>query len=197
MKDESNVQKIEYLNQISLSPTDPEVVKETLRRSLQIAVECGKSYYNVTYDLAMAKLALRIQSSEEEFSKLFILLDLFHIEPSFMKVIGKFITGLVWLTDSQILASGSVASFLSGKHFNRCRKIHPLLSLALQILHFKRFLDSDKFDLELIRNPLLQFNNQNTSSPRISDDTLLQLYAKFINDTLEGKHGKTDQIFFM
>lgn len=120
-----------------------------------------------------------------------------------MKVIGKFIAGSGLpniLTDSEILANGSVGSFLSGKHFNRCRKIHPLLSLALQILHFKRFLNSNEFDLEIIRNPLLQFNKQSTSSPRMSDDTLLQLfekYEKFKNDNLEGKKGKTAQIFFM
>lgn len=56
---------------------------------------------------------------------------------------GKFIdgAGLVnMLIDSGILASGSANTFLLGKHFNRCRKLHPLLSLALQILHFERFL---------------------------------------------------------
>lgn len=72
LKDDSRIQKVEYLTQINNAPTDPAVVKETMRRSMQIASECGKKFFNVTYDLAMAKIALRIQSAEDEFQKLFI-----------------------------------------------------------------------------------------------------------------------------
>lgn len=64
--DKSRIQKIEYLTQINSSPTNPDVVKETMRRSLQIAFELGKQYFLVAYDLAMAKIALRIQSAEEK-----------------------------------------------------------------------------------------------------------------------------------
>ncbi|KAG5860738.1 hypothetical protein JTB14_025285 [Gonioctena quinquepunctata] len=71
-KDDSRILKVEYLTQINNSPTGPAVVKETMRRSLQIASECQKNFFIVTYDLAMAKIALRIQSAEDEFQKLFI-----------------------------------------------------------------------------------------------------------------------------
>lgn len=142
-KDDSAIQKIEYLLQINSSPTDPAVVRETLRRSLQIASECGKTYYNVTYDLAMAKIALRIQCTEEEIANLFIYFGSFHIMMSYHKAVGKFIhgSGLVnLLIDSGILANGSANTFSTGKHLNRCRKIHTVLSLALKILHFENFM---------------------------------------------------------
>lgn len=42
LKDDSRIQKVEYLTQINDSPTNPAVVKETMRRSLQIAAECQK-----------------------------------------------------------------------------------------------------------------------------------------------------------
>lgn len=74
-KDSTKIQKIEYLTQINNSPTDPAVIKETMRRSLAIASECGKKYFNVTYDLAIAKIALRIQAAEEEFNPSLFSLD--------------------------------------------------------------------------------------------------------------------------
>ena len=48
--DNSTIKKIEYMVQINDSPTDPAVIKETMRRSLAIASECGKKRYNVSYD---------------------------------------------------------------------------------------------------------------------------------------------------
>ncbi|GBP09519.1 hypothetical protein EVAR_76538_1 [Eumeta japonica] len=154
-KDDSRIQKVEYLTQINNSPTDPAVVKETIRRSLQIASECQKNFFSVTYDLTMAKIALRIQSAEDEFKNLFISFGPFHIMLSFIKAIGKFISGsglTTILIDSEILASGSISSFLSGKHFNRCRKIHPLLSLALQLLHLERFLNKMMRTRKILEN---------------------------------------------
>lgn len=119
-KDESAIQKIEYLLQINDSPTNPDVGKETSRRSLQIASECGKTYYNVTYDLTMAKIARRIQSSGDEFLKLFIHFGCFHTMMSYHKAMGKCIegSGLVnLLIDSGILAHGSVNTLLGAKNF--------------------------------------------------------------------------------
>ncbi|RVE41875.1 hypothetical protein evm_013483 [Chilo suppressalis] len=180
-RDESRIQKVEYLTQINNTPTDPAVVKETMRRSMQIASECGKNFFSVTYDLAMAKVALRIQSAEDEFQKLFINFGPFHIMLSFFKACGKFISGSGLtniLIDSEILASGSVSSFVSGKHFNRCKKIHPLLSLALQILHFERFLQSEEYDLENIQQYLEVFNEQQNDHPQIINENLAELFDK-------------------
>lgn len=122
MKNEKNIQKIGYLTQINSSPTDHAVVKETMLRSLKIADECEKIYYNVTYDLAIAKIAFRIQSAEDQFTRLFIHLGPFHVMLSYFKAIGKFISGSGLtniLVETETLANGSVNTFLTGKHFNR------------------------------------------------------------------------------
>ena len=74
-----------------------------------------------------------------------VFLGWFHIELSYYKAIGKFITesGLPYiLTESGFLTSGSLHSFMEGKHFNRCKRIHYLISAALETLHFQAFLDS-------------------------------------------------------
>ena len=42
---------------------------------------------------------------------------------------------------SDVLASGSVRGFLAGKHFNRCKRLHPLFATTLEILHFPGFIE--------------------------------------------------------
>ena len=50
-----------YMQNIRLPPTREDVVKETLKRSQAVANECGDKYAIVTYDLAVATIARRIQ----------------------------------------------------------------------------------------------------------------------------------------
>ncbi|XP_050302757.1 uncharacterized protein LOC126740673 [Anthonomus grandis grandis] len=61
---------------------------------------------------------------------------------AYFKAIGKYITDC-GLTDvaveSGIIAGGSVNSFLIGKHFNRCKRIHPMMALGLECLMFEAF----------------------------------------------------------
>lgn len=109
-----------------------------------------------------------------------------------------------FLLTSEILASGSVSSFLSRKHFNRCKKIHLLLSLGLQILHLERFLQSQQQDLENVKQYLEVFNEQQNDHPQIMNEKLKELFEKYERykpETLEGKLGKTqiyfDTIFFL
>lgn len=96
----------------------------------------------VTYDLAIVKIALQLQANgPDKFSKLFIHLGGFHIMLSYFKAIGKVIDDC-WLStimvESGLLASGSVSSFIDGKHFNRCKRLHPLIAVGLQIVHIPR-----------------------------------------------------------
>lgn len=83
----------------------------------------------MAYDLAIAKVALQIQASEKpKFDNLFIHLESFHIMLAFFKAIGKFISdcGLSSIiVESGLLANGSVNVFINGKHFNRCKRLHP------------------------------------------------------------------------
>ena len=110
---------------------------------MQLAEECDQKYISVTYDLAIAKLALCIQAEEApKFDNIFIQLGHFHITMSFFKALGKFILdsgGPYVLTETGALAPGSFQGFLMGKHYNRCKRIHPIFSAALEILHFQEF----------------------------------------------------------
>lgn len=144
--DISSKQKVSYLTPINQSPTNIAVVYETMRQSQKVATECQETYIQVTYDLAIAKIAYQIQSTEAPtFDNLFIHLGSFHIIMSYFKAVGKFIDecGLPYMMiQSQLLASGSVNGFISGK------RLHPIVSLGLQILHFEDFLQRKHICIE-------------------------------------------------
>ena len=66
-------QKVWYFPQINQSSTSTSVVAETMRRSLRITSEGQKENTSVTYNLAIAKLAMKIQAEEKPiFDKSFI-----------------------------------------------------------------------------------------------------------------------------
>lgn len=140
-------QIVSYLTPINESPTNKSVVLETMKQSQKICKEVKQSSIQVTYDLAIAKVALEMQASyKPNLDNLFIHLGPFHIMMAYFKAIGKVIMdcGLTnVMVQSNLLASGSVNGFLEGKHFNRCKRLHPLMAVGLEILHFKSFLEMD------------------------------------------------------
>lgn len=209
-KETSLKQRISYLTTINSSPTDPAVVRETMRQSVQAADECGQRYMQVTYDLAIAKIALQIQANERDenmknlFAKIFIHFGSFHIQLAYFKAIGKYIdnNGITnIMTDCEVLASGSVNGFIQGKHFNRCKRLHPMISLAIQILHFKSFLNTkNNFKIDEVKKFLQNFIEETSDNPTLKNSVLITLfdeYQDYKEKTLEGNHGKTPQYYMM
>ena len=137
---------IGYLDPISHPPTRNDVVHETLVRSLHVANETGMEYHPVTYDLAVALKAYSIQSLRApEFDRLIILLGHFHIEMAFFGAVGTYLSdsGLEYLlTETNVLAEGSLNGFIKGKFYNRCTRIHQIAATALEKALFERFLDT-------------------------------------------------------
>ena len=120
----------------------------TLSLPQSCAKEVGQRYGIVTYDLNAAKPAMQMQITDApKYDDLFSIPGPFHIELAFFKAIGKIVEksdGPEMLTDSGALAPGSLNGFLQGNHFNRCRRLHPILVLALKILHFQAFMETCK-----------------------------------------------------
>ena len=84
----------------------------------------------------------------------------FHIEMSFFKALGKIIAesgGPDILAETGVIAYGSLSGILQGKNFDRCKRVHPMLSLAFQILHFNSFLASYEQSSEFL-DILKKFN---------------------------------------
>ena len=107
--------------------TRTDVVKETIVQSKRVSEECGSSFAVITYDLAIAKIAKKIQNEEpDEFKDVFVMFGAFHIEGSIFSAIGKIVEG--WsggpylLIESGVIAPVSTNIFLKGKMYNRCRR---------------------------------------------------------------------------
>lgn len=112
---------------------------------------------------------------------------------SFFKALGKYIeeSGVPFiLTESLVLAEGSLKGFLCGTHYNRCKRIHIIFSAALQLLHFRQFLQTKDFDCEIIREELKKFQGDDLSSfPALK--ALLSDYDTYCEDTQIGNHSAT------
>ena len=91
----------------------------------------------MTYDLAIAKVAMQLQAEEKPtYDNVFIHLGLFHITCSFFSVLGKYLAELGGphiLNETHVIEKGSLKSFLSGKSYNRCKRSHQLLGAGMEI----------------------------------------------------------------
>ena len=67
-------QRVEYMRHIPFPPTRTDVVKEKIVQSKMLSEECGSNFAVITYDLAIAKIAKKIQNEEpDEFKNVFIM----------------------------------------------------------------------------------------------------------------------------
>ena len=103
------------MDPICASPTNNDVVKETMVRTLTVAKETSQEYAVVTYDLAIARKVYSIQAIEKPaFDKILIMLGNVHTELAHFGVIGTFISdsGIDYvLFESGVLAERSMVGF--------------------------------------------------------------------------------------
>lgn len=199
------VQKVSYLPPINLSPTNHSTVLKTLEISQDIAAECEASYIQITYDLAIARTSYCIQAQESpQFDNIFINLGAFHIEMAFFKALGTFIeqSGLTnIMVETNLIACGSIGGFISGKNYNRCKRLHPIMALALEQLHFESFLARKQSTIsKSVIDYLAEFMQHKGVSPQLDHaetQQLIQWYEEYTAESLQGKHGKTCQYYAM
>ena len=93
---------------------------------------------------------MQIQAEEKPtLDKIFISLGSFHLEMAFFSALGKIIEesgGPHVLDECKVLAKGSINSFLRGKSYKRCKRMHELLALAFEILHFESYLTTRNWE---------------------------------------------------
>ena len=213
--DDLPLQRLCYNDVIFRSPTNNDVVRKTIVRTLKIASEKNQEFAVVTYDLAIASKAYAIQALKEpRFGKLLILLGNFHMELAFFGAVGTFLNGSgieTVLAESGVLAEGSLIGFMKGKFYNRCQRIHELVALVLERLLFQRFMS---FLSRKEQDLLLEFATTAPTASANSDKiwffclenkefiALCNKYNEFFDNALNGKIGKTAQywtiyIFFI
>lgn len=118
--------------------------------------ETGQKFIELTVDLAIFMKALRMQHAYANFDKIFIHSGTFHLQMVYFHAIGKFIEncGLTNLMiNAELIASGSVPGLISGKHFNRCKRLFTVCVVALRSLLIERYiLEYELENIEFLKN---------------------------------------------
>ena len=127
----------------------------------------------------------------------------FHIQMAYFKVIGKLVAesgGPRMLTECQVLASGSLKSFLAGSFFNHCKCLHSILALAMQILHFREFLKTSNNGKAIEALVSSQCAKEGRCFDWIDSavfQDLIRDYDTYSNETRNGAHGGTARFWLM
>ncbi|CAG9771355.1 unnamed protein product [Ceutorhynchus assimilis] len=193
MQDEEIVQKAAVILRRSIRELEKRSIPEKISVPDLINGEC------------IANKALKIQSEKRPlFDNLFIHIGPFHIMMVYFKAIGKYIDncGLTnIIVDTELLASGSVNGLITGKHFNRCKRLHPLAALAIQIMHYESFVKLTNLEIpEETRQYLEDLKNERHDNPEINNQHLLEIlkkYEEYETSTLAGEYGKTPQFYLI
>ena len=141
-----------YLPQINQSPRNHSVIAETMRSYLEIAAEAQKTYA-VTYDLALAKIAMQIKHEEiPKYDDVFIAPGFSHTGMTFFKALGKITDkfggpyifeecGKSIKSIKSLKSIKSCCSLISGLSYKKCKIMHETLTAGFEVLHFERFLE--------------------------------------------------------
>ena len=91
----------------------------------------------------------------------------------------------------------SMNRFIKGKSYNRGKRIHQLLSVSMQILHFRQFFNKkcDPLLYVNLQRKIAVYNDlENPTAVNISKElpSILEAYTSFCDNT-SGNHGKTAQ----
>lgn len=90
--------------------------------------------------------------------------------------------------------------FISGTYFNRCKRLHPLISLAFQLRHFEKFIEDEHIDIpEGIVIFLDNVFSSKGNAEKVDCEQLLKVFEKYdtyCKLTLAGAHGRTPQFYF-
>ena len=174
-----------------------------MKRSLDAAIETHQEYGVVTYDLAVANKAYSIQTLDApRFDKLLFMLGNFHLELTLYRVIGTFIneSGAEYLlTESGILAEGSLMSFIRGKYYNQCVRIHDILALVMERKMYDTFMSTLTHQMKYTLNDLLSNIPQDcgTQEQFLKTSQIFQQHMGefdvYLKKTMDGDRGPTVQ----
>ncbi|GBP51852.1 hypothetical protein EVAR_88557_1 [Eumeta japonica] len=156
-----------------------------MRQAQQMAEECSEDYMEVTYDLAIAKVALQLQSTEKpKYNNLFIHLGSFHIMMAYFKAVGKFIDncGLTNIMENAEILSGDVPSSF-GNISKKLMQVFTANSADTVIIAFDRYIfpsikDNEHSLRRRVKGQRFQINGPDQIRPSNFADALKNIYFK-------------------
>ena len=135
---------IGYCPMINGSSTELSTIYTVIKKAQNICASLGQRDTVVTFDLAIyCKAKLITWKYPEEFTNTVIRLGGFHVALNFLSVLGKRYqsSGIEdILIESAAYGSGTVASLMKGKSYNRGMRAHKLMMEALLRLMWQAFI---------------------------------------------------------
>ena len=204
--------EVGYMAPILHPITEYSTVQQCLIPSMDATEQLNQEYTLVTMDLAAAKIAYDIQwGNPDKYSKLFINLGPFHTMCSYMRAIGKMMTGCGFeevLVESGICANSSIDKVLSGKHYNRAIRIHQIMTEAVERMVLAKFNESESTDdeerIHLLSLPEMEHlanSPSYISMIDVEDSTdcknFLNRFELYKNKIRNGVFGKTAQFWLL
>ena len=126
---------IGYCPVIESSPTELPTVYTILQRSMDMADQLGQKDVIVVFDQTIYAKALEIMwQNQQHFQRLVVRMGAFHIACAYLAALGKRFgdAGLSdILIESGVVAKGSVAGVLEGRHYNRAVRTHKVRPIKL------------------------------------------------------------------
>ena len=157
----------------------------------------------MSYDLGIAKIALQLKEEEApKFDNVFVAFGGFHIEMAMaaFAVFRKYIAesgGPGILNECHIIEKVSLKSLISGKGYKRTKRVHQPLALAMEILHFQSFLESNETTetFDTIEGEIFNLETNDSCDLNLSKELLkiFKEYEEYQKKIENGIHGKTAQ----
>ena len=99
------------------------------------------------------------------------------------------------LTESGVLAEGSLNGFLKGKFYNRSTRIHQLLATALEKALFIKYLEHNNDDRLLASSIMDQGDLSQEHTEQLVEDVrvinLMNRYETYLHSVMKGEYGHT------
>lgn len=110
------------------------------------------------------------------------------------------------MVESGLIADGSLKGVIGGTHYNRCKIIHPAVALSFKIMHFQKILEKYEekpHESKLHLHEIYEILNRDAENPYNRQATPFELadildhYAAYTKETLDGHHGSTQKYIMM
>lgn len=142
--------------------TENKTVMHTIKVSQQITELAKQKFTFITYDLAAAKKAYGILwTHQDRFHNVFVLLGTFHMSCAYIGGLGKLVKGCgveEVVLEAGICAEGSIGKVMSGKHYNRARRVFTTVLEALEHLCWEDFIKTNKLSIGKEEKQLIEDN---------------------------------------
>ena len=198
-KNESQPTTMTYMSPIETPITDYVTFVKMFKISRKLAEQSNMLYTHITLDVGAAIKAYHvIWNNPTAWSDIVIHLGDFHAMMAFFGVIGKFVEGSGFeeiAFQTGICSSGNLSKVLSGKHYNRCWKIHEAFAEALERIFIETYIT----DVPNVIRESSQGSPDSTEVIAVMDRPEVQAFMKTYNDLkadcLNGEFGKTAQFW--